>query len=477
MSDQPFVQADSPVKRSLPLPDIAGTRKRARNAQGRSKTDLKFWKGRIFKPLWRRSDGTLVESGNFAVEISFRGKRVKWSLDTPNAEAAAARAKEIYLSLQSTGWEETLKQYRPKEASKPEGNEITIGEYLMLVRALGRLSNRTYADYTRALRRIAAPIAGILVSNRKHDKHHGGREEWLQAIDGIKLAKLTPEALERWKRGFLGAAKSDPISQRSARVTVNSCLRRAKCLFAKEIIAHLDLALPDPIPFSQVRFEKRVSNKYRSNFDIRLLVAQAKAELAGTGKTELFKIFVLAAFAGLRRREIDLLPWNAFRFDQGILRIEATEFFQPKSDESSAELPLEPELISLFRGYHARARSPFVIENASAPAPQTAYQSYRCGNEFRALAQWLRQHGVQTFRPLHALRKEFGSLINHTYGIHAASVALRHASIGITAQIYVDSQIRTTSGLGGLLVGQETNVLPICRQSDNPPRKRAVGQP
>ena len=325
MSGQPFVHADSLANRALPVPDTAGRQKRARNAQGLSKTDLKFWKGRIFKPLWRRSDGTKAESANFAVEIAYRGKRIKWSLDTPNAEAAAARAKEIYLSLQSTGWEETLKQYRPKEAPGPEGNELSIGEYLSRVRASGRLSNRTYADYTRPLSLIAAGIAGIPDSERKHDKYHGGREEWLQATGAIKLSLLTPAALEGWKRAFLGAGKPDPISQRSRRVSVNSYLRRAKGLFSKELIGHLGVVLPEPLPFSQVRFEKRVSNKYRSNFDIRALVALAKAELAGTGQTELFKIFVLAALCGLRRREIDLLPWTAFRFDEGVLRIEPTE--------------------------------------------------------------------------------------------------------------------------------------------------------
>ena len=126
-----------------------------------------------------------------------------------------------------------------------------------------------------------------------------------------------------------------------------------------------------------------------------------------------------------------------------------------KSDESSAELPLEPELIAIFRGYHARAKSQFVIESLpSAPAPEIAYQSYRCETQFRVLADWLRQHGIE-FCPIHALRKEFGSQINRLHGIHAASVALRHASIGITAGVYVDSRIHATSGLGGLLAAEE----------------------
>jgi integrase len=245
-------------------------------------------------------------------------------------------------------------------------------------------------------------------------------------------------------------------------------------LFAKEILAHLDVSLPEPLPFAGVKFEKRPCLKYHSDFDVRALVAAARAELAiKSDKVELFKIFVLGAMCGLRRHEIDLLPWSAFRFDEALLRIEATEFFQPKSDESSAELPLEPELVSLFRGYHARARGRFVIESAADPCPATSYLHYRCVQKSSGNS---RAGCALSLRPLHALRKEFGSLINQTHGIHAASRALRHSSIGITAELYVDSRVRTTSGLGYLLAADSSNVLPIPSQAQDAALKRATGQ-
>jgi integrase len=468
MSDQSFSTADSPIYSTGRSKDIAVPRTPARIAHGRSKTDVAYWKGRVFKPAWRRNDGSRVQSANFAVELAFRGRRIKWSLDTPNREAAAARAKEIYLFLQSNGWAAALEKYRPKEAPRPKANELTVGEFLSAVEATRRLSKRTFADYAEALRRVVAQIAGIESSNRKFDKVHGGHQEWLEAIGAVRLTAITSEALERWKRDFLSSAKPDPVSQRSARVSVNSYLRRAKCLFSKEILKQLELSLPNPLPLAEVEFEKRPSLKYHSNFDIRQLVTAARAELAlSPSKIELFKIFVLAAMVGLRRREIDLLPWSAFRFDEGVLRIEATEFFQPKSDESSAELPLELELVSLFRGYYARAKSQFVIESAIEPQVGAAYLHYRCGKQFRELSEWLRLHGVRVVRPLHTLRKEFGSLINREHGIHAASRALRHSSIGITAEIYVDSRVRTTSGLGYLLGSEQENskVLPLAGQA------------
>jgi hypothetical protein len=72
------------------------------------KTHLAYWQHRIFRPVYSRSDGTRVQVPNYAVEISFRKKRIKWSLDTPNQEAAAARAKEIYIFLHANGWSATI---------------------------------------------------------------------------------------------------------------------------------------------------------------------------------------------------------------------------------------------------------------------------------------------------------------------------------------------------------------------------------
>jgi integrase len=449
-----------------PLADTIRPEKCARSSQvvPRSKTDLKFWQRKIFKPVYARKDGQKVEAANYAVEISFRGRRIKWSLDTPNREAAAARAKELYLYIQANGWEAARERYRPKEAPQTRGLDITVGQFLSEVRASSQLQSRTFDGYSKALRRIVSGVARIKSSNKKFDRFAGGYDQWIAKIDAVKLSEITPEAIQGWKREFLSAAKPDPVSQRSARVSLNSYLRRAKCLFSQQILKTLELRLPDPLPLAGVAFEKRPSLKYHSNFDVRRLVAEAREELAGSEQgSELFKIFLLAAMCGLRRHEIDLLPWTAFRWEDRILRIEATLFFHPKSEDSLGDIPLDPELVSLFRGYYARAKSEFVIESdAPAPDPGASYSCYRCLGLFQRLSAWLRSHGVKTVRPLHTLRKEFGSLINRSHGIHAASMALRHASIAITAEVYVDSRVRTTSGLGYLLGDEHSsNVLPL----------------
>jgi hypothetical protein len=93
----------------------------------------------------------------------------------------------------------------------------------------------------------------------------------------------------------------------------------------------------------------------------------------------------LAAMAGLRRNEIDKLPWSAFRWEEGVIRIETTKFFRPKSRDSEADVLVDAELLELFRGFHARRNKEFVIESDQGPDHTADYGNYRCHSEFRCL--------------------------------------------------------------------------------------------
>jgi hypothetical protein len=96
------------------------------------KTHLVYWQHRVFRPVYNRSDGTRVQCANYAVELSFRKKRVKWSLDTPNQEAAAARAKEMYIFLHATGWAATFAKY--KSPAQTAAHDVRRNKRLELLR-------------------------------------------------------------------------------------------------------------------------------------------------------------------------------------------------------------------------------------------------------------------------------------------------------------------------------------------------------
>ena len=62
------------------------------------KTDIRFWQSAVFRQPYT-VDGQRRLTREWYSRIQFQGKRQFFSLGTPNKAAAAARAREIYLSL------------------------------------------------------------------------------------------------------------------------------------------------------------------------------------------------------------------------------------------------------------------------------------------------------------------------------------------------------------------------------------------
>ena len=86
------------------------------------------------------------------------------------------------------------------------------------------------------------------------------------------------------------------------------------------------------------------------------------------------------------------------------------------------------------------------------PRPESVKNHhYRCNRLFRALVEWLRGKGITARNALHSLRKEFGSQICAQAGIYAASVALRHSTITITRDYYLDKKQPVVLEIGRLL--------------------------
>ena len=397
-------------------------------------------------------DGQRRLTKEWYARVQYGGKRQFFSLGTPNKGAAAAKARDIYLSLVAAGWESTLARYKgAKGVAQAERRQVpcTVGDFLDQV--LRTASNqRTVEGYAKAFRQIVSQSFGLDSVRDKYDYRHGGQRKWLENVHSVKLAEVTPARVQEWMRSFLVDAGSDPLALRKARISVNSLLRQARSLFATKRIRHLQLSLPNPLPFDGMDFEPRQSMKYRSEIDVTDLIKAAKSELRDS-LPEAYKVFLLAIGAGMRKKEIDLLEWSSFRWDENVIRIEATRYFHPKSEDSIADLPVDREVMTLFWGYHKRAKGPFVIKSKRAPLPTKPRQYYRCDQTFEQVNVWLRQHGVGGSKPLHTLRKEYGSLLTRSYGIHAASRALRHADLRMTSEHYSDSTARVTPGIGRLV--------------------------
>ena len=348
------------------------------------------------------------------------------------------------MTLASTGWDAALEKYKPGMQRKAAS---TVGEFLSELRNHWSGKAKTFDDYCRSFRTIVAQIFQIKGGPAKFDYVNGGRAAWIAKIDRIRLADVTPVKVNKWRIAFVKKVGANPIKQRRARISCNSLMRQAKSLFSPELLAHVELSMPEKLSFDGVAFYGRESMRYCSTIDIEALIQDAVRELP----QEQLKIFLLATFAGLRRNEIDKLQWLAFRWNDGIIRIQATECFTPKSSEGAGDVPIDRELLAMFRGWHAKASGTFVIEADPGPRTEAGYTHYRADCHFISLMDWLRSKGITAEKPLHELRKEFGSQLCAKYGIYAASRMLRHSGIAITAEHYLDQKERVTFGMGDLL--------------------------
>jgi len=428
---------------------------------GRSHVD--YWTPRLKKRSYEW-EGKTVEIPEWQVRIAHLGRREWFNCGTANKAAAAEKARKIYLSLISKGWQPTLDEFKPDMQVSKDG--CTVGEFLDQVKAVSGLKPVTYEIYARKFRSLVAGVFRIDGGKAKHDYVNGGHKLWLDRVNAVRLAKLTPDRINGWKVRELKEASDNPLKLKRASVTIRSVLLSSKALFTPAIRKHLTVRLPSPLPFEGITLPEAGKHRYKSEINPAVLLVAAKRELAQgvqaddattEPRPELFKIILLALGAGLRRDEIDKLQWKQIQWDRNAIRIETTEHGGTKSAESEADVDVDPGLLALLKTYLPKPGkgSPFVIESPVQPRPESVRNHhYRCNRLFNEAVEWLRNKGVTARNALHSLRKEFGSQICAQAGIYAASVALRHSSITITREHYIDKKTSVVFPIAKLLDAQ-----------------------
>lgn len=401
--------------------------------------------------------------GALACKVQVAGRRESFPLRTTNKSAAATKAARIYGDVVALGWEEALAKHKP-DYRKPE-KAATIGAWAEEVKATAGLRTSTLTTYLQSLRQIAAEIReigdqpaldesgtpkrdreGHVILRSRFDYRSGGREAWASKVDALPLSVLDADSVQRWKLRYIEKAGSAPDARRRAENSAATLLRCARSLFSPKArkFAEKKLTLPSPRPFADVEMPKRGSTAYQSRIDATELIQTARRELKG----EPFKIFVLGLLCGLRKREIDLLTWKQVDFEKGVVRIERTEFFTPKSEDSVGTVDVDSEVLALLKHWKEHATGAFVIESTRQPRHHHSRVNYRCEPHFASLYSWLRTKEVAVRKPLHELRKELGAILASEQGIYAAKSVLRHAQISTTAAYYTDKKKRITAGLG-----------------------------
>lgn len=410
--------------------------------------------------------GRAVKIPEWHVRIAHRGRREWFNLGTPNQATAAVKARDIYLSIVADGWDDTLAKFKPGVQHKADC--CTLGEFLSDVEGRSHLKPITVRRYAVKLRKLISDVAELEVGlspkerRAKHDYVNGGRKAWLAKVDAQRLDVLTPETVSVWRNTYVARAGADPMKRKSAERSAASFLRGARSLFTAEVLAVLKVKLP-PNPFAGVKLRDPGAQRYHSDVNPEWLLLCAERELREAHPQQYLALF-LCLWAGLRRKEADLLTWQQIAFDRGQIQIRRTAHFEPKTEESQRDIDLSPEALDFLRGFMKGSRSEFVLEGGD-PRPEATYDYYRCDATWRDLHDWLRAKGVRDKKAIHSLRKESGSLIAAQFGIEAARQHLGHRDIRTTSSHYVEKrkrvEVRLPIGLAAttpqLLTGNESS--------------------
>ena len=414
-----------------------------------SKTDQRYWlqPGKLKK--WERS-------ANYSMYVQHKGKRRSFALNTPNKDAAAAKAAAICKEMGMNGMDATLAKHRPKIAKASE--IATVGAWIEAAREVTSAKGSTFEDYARCLRLITSEILEIRKSNKRFNPRKGGGHNAYRAhADAASLEILTLPAIQKWRLSYVAKGKTE-LQKASRKTSCNSTIRQARSLFSTKIIKFLPhLRLPEPIPFSDVEFYPRSDSRYHSKIDAQAIVEAAQSELA-KDYPDAFLILLLGLGVGLRKGEMDTLCWEQIDFNKGLIRVENTAEGGIKTAESRGEVSIDPVLLLILRRYQSYTKSKFVV-GGDHQTKKNQRRCYRAEVAFDKLTEWLRGKGVKANKPIHELRKELGAIITQEHGIYAASRVLRHSSPETTARHYSDIKILPAANIGRWL--QPENIIPI----------------
>jgi integrase len=176
----------------------------------------------------------------------------------------------------------------------------------------------------------------------------------------------------------------------------------------------MSLCKPKPVETQAARFQRGVI------LWIQELMRQGIDELTGEPRLA----FVLALGAGLRWGEIISLSWEDVQ--PGSVRISAGK----AKGRRARVIPMGNRVQGVLE--RARGQGTLIVSN-----PAEVHE---------VLCAWLREHGVKDAKPVHYLRKCFGSLAVADHGIFIGSKLLGHASIGITASTYAVFNVLAQGG-------------------------------
>lgn len=214
--------------------------------------------------------------------------------------------------------------------------------------------------------------------------------------------------------------KGDRPGSNSALISANTNLRRARSVFSKASMRAYKTTLSVPVEAVRSFMEEELFKAMKPEKQLPTAEAMAAAELALAAHPDHYRAYLMAKFAGARAGEI--LHARRSWFKDNVVTIGAfPNEFRPKSGKArSVAMPEEAVKIILS------GDDPVFI----------------AGPRRREIIAWelndiLKRAGVACDKPLHSLRRWFGSMIYSSQGAAAAKESLGHANVKTSEDHYL----------------------------------------
>lgn len=412
----------------------------------RSKSTLAYWKSAVRQRKYRHK-GELRKCADYSVRIAHDGEQHDIPLKISDRDKAASKAKSIWESVVANGWDRTLMGL----GVKSKGDALTFGDYLTEFLKMPGVALMTAEEYRKKVITLVAEVVGIKRSPSVKAPRKE-LEKWRRKVEKVRVCSLTDRQFMKWRESCRMALERGEvcgqIKRRRSASTINGLIRAYKAVFRQEQLekfAYLDL--PELIPGISLKLLREPRYRYKGGIDAQVLLDQANEELRNEN-VEAYKLFLLTLACGLRRTEADLLLWENVDLGQNCINVMGTKYYRLKSNASEGVVYFSEDIGRFVRDCFERKTGEFVLESHRPPRRHlVTYQYHRAESTHEYLIAWLRGKGVKSRKPIHSLRKEFGSLINQAYGIHTASSALRHSTVTVTESHYICPKVKPVVGL------------------------------
>jgi len=340
------------------------------------------------------------------------GNRKLVSLKTKSKTTATSRANRFLTTLEDTGsWDKAVAELHGKKVLK-KGESPTFDQMKVLYEAFQAstakpIRENTQTNYLNALKRLmswadAETVADIDLDNLTNDSN---------TSENIKIAKsiFKPACLKFYKKQ--GTELENPFA---------------------DFEAHSSKPTPyEPLDPKQA---KSIWND----------AVKHEEPLKGL-------IVLLAMGVGLRISEIDKarVSWITYTKEGANFKVQKEDDYLPKN-RCSRTIPISIDLADTLLKLRSNASpndaDPYLV-------PGAGRGKYRHGRAYRGLVDWLGKRGVVDKRPLHSLRKYFGSIVFTNLGIESAASYLGHADISLTYSTYASLTKKATVDMGSIING------------------------